>query len=624
MGGRRQKHPTEIRVLAGGLTITQRGESFNLGQNPRAVLHALVIGRGKMTRAQLEEVLPWRVERRKSERGAVKNALEHLRDKKKLGLDINEGEQEVLMSSKGIWVDLWVFFDHVEAGEYRKAAKLLPSGGSGPGPLETQKSEPKPLRTGLERFAKKRREVLKAIKASSGRNQMMLDARERLLERSLVPGVGREVPIGDVRTAIDPIGFPWRNLRSPRKLERKPLPAEIAEILSDPASSRPKHVVVVGDHGAGKTLAAISVYLQLTDSLEDVDAAAETRPVFYVDGQNDAPEPLATESWFEQRQLDADALGPDRPILIVSHADSFFLRANAKPDEVLNWPAFRESDVLFCCSESLYEEELKFSEHLDRVFRLERWAVKDQKAFTTALFDNKTWRRFEAWRDEDKSGTREMLCMVPLNLSFVLPLVEEDDEALKSISTRWHLFDQLARLRLDASRLGDRKEQLMSELAAIAHHFYVSSKDDEAIAFSRKELEDFLRDRSSKKVKTRRAILTYQTLILAPSTAHIDYHFEHPAWGRFFVALHLSELLTSSRASEPVLKAFAKPFSKPVLELCEEMLLEGFARHEDRTLQRLREALDDEETRGTLKPTQLKVADRQLRGLLKLAESASL
>jgi hypothetical protein len=565
-----------------------------------------------MTRTELEEVLPWRVERRQQERGAVKNALGHLRDKKRLGLPVNAGDEEVLLGDERIWIDLWVFFGLVEAGKHLEAGGLLPANGAGPAPLQEDLPIPDRWNETFALFSEQKQEVLDAVEARSGRNKMMLATRERLLARSLVPGVGRELPIGEARSAIDPIGFPWRNVRPRGKLERSPLPKELAKVLSDPARSSPKHLVVVGGHGAGKTLAAISTYLRLTDSVEEVKTAVESRPVFYIDGQNDVPAPMATEGWLEQRLNDAEALDHGRPILIMSHGDSFFGRDDASANEILNWPLFRESDVLLCCSEAFYEDELKFMEHLDDVFRLERWEARDQKVFTGALFRKQTWRLFESWRDEDETGARKLLCSAPLHLSFVLPLIEEGGDAIASISTHWHLFDQLARLRLDASHLSRKKDKLLGELAAMAHHFHVPGTKDHAIAFNRKELEDFLYELSPKKVEWRRAILTYQTLLVAPPVAHIDYRFEHPQWGQFFVALHLSETLKTKRRSEPVVKAFAKRFSEEALRLCEEMVIEDLGRHQGWVLGSLRGALDEVETQEDLTASQLKAAKEQV------------
>ena len=278
--------------------------------------------------------------------------------------------------------------------------------------------------------------------------------------------------------------------------------------------------------------------------------------------------------------------------------------------------------MLLCCSETFYEDELKFTGYGDSVFRLERWVVKDQKAFASALFAPKTWRYFTDWRKEDESGTRERLSKVPLHLSFVLPVVEDQGDALESISTRWHLFDQLARARLDAAHLGDRKERLLSELAAIAHHFYAPGRpDDEAIAFNPKDLETFLRERDKKGVEERLAIIIHHTLIEDPPPGHVDFHFEDPAWGWFFVALHLGELLKSPQPAEPVLKAFAKAFSEPVLELCEEILCDEFSRHEEQILSSLRDALDEKKAAKTLTGAKRKTAEGQVARLLELVEA---
>jgi hypothetical protein len=277
--------------------------------------------------------------------------------------------------------------------------------------------------------------------------------------------------------------------------------------------------------------------------------------------------------------------------------------------------------VLLCCSETFYERELKFSDYGSRVFRLERWIVRDQKAFASALFPPKTWRLFMDWQKEDETGTRERLCKVPLHLSFVLPLVQDQADALKSISIRWHLLDQLARVRLDAAHLGDRKEQLLSELGAIAHHFYVPDRpEEEAIAFNLKDLEDFLRSRNPRNVTERLALITHQALIESPAPARIDYHFEDPPWGWLFVARHLTQLLQAHRPPEPVLKALSKPLSKPIMELCEEILTEEFPRHEEQTLRSLQTALKDQRSADALTVAQRTLANDQVKHLLAIVE----
>jgi hypothetical protein len=580
--------------------------------------------------AWLDQMLPFKPEGRKSDRQAVKNALSQLRKgnkpKKgaKLDLEISEDSEPVTLSLENgrVWIDLWAFFDHVEAGEYGEAKALIAAGAE-PKPLEEGTGHNENWQRTFDLFAEKKRELLRAAKANTGRSQVMRETRNHLLKRSLVPGIGKEVPIATVREAIEPIGFPWEQLRPEGELRRDPLPAVLAEILSDSSSSSPEHLLVVGGGGAGKTLAAISAFLLLTDGLADPETAEEARLVFYIDGQKDTqgdPEPpLASDAWFEERLLELEADGR-RPILIMPHADSFFSGAKASLSEIVNWRIFKECDALLCCSETFYEE-LKFS-YGDQVFRLERWDVKDQKAFASALFAPKTWRNFEAWRDEDESGTRERLCKVPLHLSFVLPAVEGQADALESISTRWHLFDQLARARLNAAHLGDRKERLLSELAAIAHHFYAAGRpDDEAIAFSHKDLEAFLRSRDKKDLEERLAIIIHHTLIEDPPDGRVDFHFEDPAWGWFFVALHLGELLKSGQPAEPVLKAFAKPFSEPVLELCEEILADELSRHEEQILRSLLGALEDKKTAKAMTAAKRKTAEGQVARLLSLVES---
>jgi hypothetical protein len=631
VGGRRRKHHIQIRVLGGGIAVTRDGTNVHLGPNHKAILHALVIGKDPVPRVHLDEALPYNP-KRTSARQAVRNALSQLHNGSKLDLKISENDKTASLSLEDgrVWIDLWAFYDHVDAGEYGKARALIP-GAAEPKPLEEDVRLSKFWQEAFNRFAEKKREVLRAVKATTGREQMMRDARDQLLKRSLIPGIGREVPIASVREAIEPIGFPWQEVRPEGKLKRDPLPAELAEILSGSSGSSPERLLVIGGGGAGKTLAAISTFLLLTDGLSDPETTEEARLVFFVDGQTatygggSEPTP-ASDDWFEQRLLDLEADDGGRPILVMSHADSFFSAAKGKLSEILNWRIFQECDVLLCFSETFYEDEFKFTGYGDRAFRLERWAAKDQKAFASALFARKTWQRFVTWQKADESGTRERLCKVPLHLSFVLPVVEDQADALESISTRWHLFDQLARARLDAAHLGDRKEQLLGELAAIAHHFYVADRpDDEAIAFNRKDLESFLRARDKKRDKKdleeRLAIVIHHTLIEDPPHGRVDFHFEDPAWGWFFAALHLGELLKSDQPAEPVLKAFAKPFSEPVMELCEEILADEFSRHEEQIMCSLQGAREDKTTAKAMTAAKCKTAEGQVARLLKTVEA---
>ena len=339
MGGRRRKHHIEIRVLGGGIAVTREGSTVHLGSNQRAVLHALVLGRGEMKISALDEVLPPRPGGRKSDRGAVKNALSQMRNGTKLDLDISERSKEVtLKTEKGrVWIDLWAFFDAVDDVDYKEARALIAAGAE-PKPLEEEAAHNSLWQETFDQFAQKRREVLRAIKATTGRNQMMRDTRDYLLKRSLVPGIGREVPIASVRERIEAIGFPWKQMRPEGKLQRSPLPAKLAATLSDSDEQSPAHLLVVGGGGAGKTLAAISTYLLLTDSLTDPETAEDTRLVMFVDGQSDShgddPDaPLASNAWFEQRLLDLEADDAGRPILVMSHADSFFSKTEARLDE---------------------------------------------------------------------------------------------------------------------------------------------------------------------------------------------------------------------------------------------------------------------------------------------------
>jgi hypothetical protein len=543
---------------------------------------------------------------------AVRNALRDLR--KKFHVDIIKGSNPVTMRREQphVSVDLWDFFLNVEFKEYGPAAALI-AGEREPCLLEEDSPHEDLWEDTFEAFREAKEKVMAAIEATSGRNRSMLGTREQLLDRSLVPGVGRQVPIREVRSRIEPIPFPWRSLRPDTGPGEELLPEYFSGLLD--GADAPRQLIVVGAPGAGKTLTAISTYLRLTDRLGDPDAAHEARTVLYVDAHTEGSQPeFATDSWLEGRLGEIDAVGHGRPVVIMSHADAFLSRPQLNLEEVLGRRLYRDCDVLLCCSEQFYSRGLQYEEYGTHVVQLESWDAGLQRSFALALFDQQTCDAFEAWRDADE--TRQKLCVVPLHLAYVLPIVEAKPEALERISTRWHLFDQVARVRLRVAHQGGAEDDRFNELAAVAHRFYMTGlRADRPIGFNLEELRDFLQTRNSKTVESRLDAIVNRTLLTVPEPGSDEFHFEEPSWGWFFVASHLANTVMRSDPPEMALKAFSKFLSTNVMELCEEMLREGLPRHEDLILGSLRFALF-EDTETDLSPGRRTIAREQVGYLL--------
>ena len=614
----KSKHHIRIKVL-GDWSIVRAGERLTLGPNKEAVLHALVLCRESgLDRADLESVLPEGAVFRSSQSSAVKNALWELR---KLGFDIPRRRNPVkLYPSPGFSVDLWEFLDHVENEQYGKAETLL-RGNAELAMIEKDADHNKLFKAIRSEFAAKRSELGQARKASSGRIGLIRDTRKRFLERTLVPGIGQQVPIREVRAKIEPVGFPWRSLQPDGEIQTTPLPGRLSEDLKRDDPAPPQRLILLGGHGTGKTLAAISTYLLLTDSVNDADAALEMRPIFFFDGKVNGLDPdFATDAWFNRRLNEVEVEAHHGvPIVIVVHADAFFSRTRRDLGKILGRKMFRECDVLLCCSEQFYARELGYQPYGLPVIRLEPWDADLQGLFAELLLGDEARAAFEAWRDDDSTAARLVLSDVPLHLAFIVPIVVNEPDALARISTRWHLLDQVARMRLKAGGLGAEEDEYFNELAAIAHRFYrPGMAPDRPIGFNLEALRDFLRARDRKAVKRRLDTIVNDTLISVPSPASDEYLFEKPLWGWFFVASHLNQVMKLSHPPELAQKALAKPFSPEVMELCEEMLCEELPLHEERILGALRAVITDSGRGQT--PAQRKTAREQAQHLLETLE----
>ncbi|HWA52949.1 MAG TPA: hypothetical protein VG816_02115 [Solirubrobacterales bacterium] len=602
----------------GEWTITRDGNGVRIGPDPEALLHALVMTEGEIDAEVLESVLPERADPNTDRNRSMKAALTKLRNDPRYRLRISEDKDPVTMSrdQPHASFDLWEFFELAELERYAEAAKLVAGPGLEPVVLEKYADHNKHWKPMLKKFKSVKEKVMVAVKGALGRNQVMREVRQKLLERSLVPGVGREISIREVRGAIEPIGIPWQALKPEADLVEEPLPPHLVGLLEEAKSQR---VAVIGGHGMGKTLAAIATFLRLTDELENPDFTHEPRPVIYIDGEIEGLDPMfGTDEWLDEYMEKFDAVGHGRRIVIVSHADSFFLRSKRPVKEILGWRMFREGDVLLCCSEQFYAAKVQFADFATHVIKLEQWDPETQMAYATARFGEGTGTAFKAWLDADPTGARALLCRRPLHLTYLLPVIDEGGDALEAISKRWRLFEQLAHVRLDAAGHVAEEDERFNELAAIAHRFYRSDPPAEAtISCSLEDLRDFLKLLDRRDLETRLSSLVNNTMLIATLPGGHEYMFEAPSWAWFFAACHLTRVLKSNDPPEPVLKAFAKHFSADVMEFCKEMLSEAMSVHEEKILASLRGALLERGDVG-LRPTQLARARQQVGYLLAL------
>jgi hypothetical protein len=579
-----EDYEVRIRVL-GEWSVERDGRSVVRGANQRAILHALVLRR-EILRDDLEDLLPNGRRTREGRQRAIRNGLMELR---KLGLAISHNENPVRMplQQPNATVDLWDFFAHVAFERYDRAHELIARGQRPWVPED----DPRPdlWKDVLRAFEEARRTVVAAVDATTGRRRSMLATRERLLSRTLVPGVGRQIAIRDVRERLDPLPFPWQLLRPEAAANgAAPLPALLGRILGGEHVSSCQ-VVLVGPPGAGKTLTAISTFLRLTDCLVE-GTADPVRTVVYADAHAEGARPdFGTDGWLAQRLREAGWAGHGRPVVIVPHADAFLSRHRYALARVLGWRLFADTDLLLCCSEQFYAKHLSYEDVGTHVLRLGAWEQDLQRRFAEAVFGRRTRVAFEAWREADAGGTRAQLCRVPLHLVHILPLVDAEPDALAGISTAPQLFDQVARVRLRVAGQGLHEDELLRQLASVAHRFYTGETPDRPISFTREELGEYLRAHVPLDLERRIETIVGRTLLAAPATGSDRLRFEAPSWGRWFIARHLAYTLRAN--PRDALHAFSKFLSVEIAELCEAMLREAQVLHDEAIVGSLRSAL---------------------------------
>lgn len=561
--------PLQIKAL-GEWSVREHGRPALGGPNLTIVLHALILGRGRVYREDIIDRLAEHERGADHQDGALRNALSKLRAH---GLDIPQRQNPVVMnvSQAMAKIDLWEFFTHVKFGRYPEAYELI-SDGQEPFLLAgTEDPDNSIWRDTLTEFQEARAETMAALEAQSGRQRSTLATRERLLGRSFVPGVGRHIPIRDVRDRVEGLKAPWRQERPTLEEGRGGLPEKLAEVISGEGLS-PQQAVVVGGIGAGKTLVAISTFLHLS---EMPSVARDGRAILYVDAEREAPDPeFGSEDWLHRRLHDLQAEGCQNPIVVIPHGDAFL--ANQRDlAATLERSLFRDHDILLCCGESFYTRRLSFEEFGTHVVHLEPWDEALQRSFALALGGRRLRNQFVEWLEQE--GGRRRLCSVPLHLVHVLALLAEESEVIAEVSTAPQLIEGVAHLRLSVTRPPFPADQLLVDLSSTAHRFYLDATASETgIRFTVEELRIHLSKTKRKQARRRTDCLVNETFIRSvPGSALL--RFEQGPWGRFFVARHIVRTVIYRPAA--VLQTFSKLLSADLIRLCEAMLREKLPRY---------------------------------------------
>jgi hypothetical protein len=597
VSARKRNHgPLEIKVLGEWRTTRDGVDVLGRATNLKPILHALVLRR-KCWRHELEEVLPEVFhEERKDRDQAVRNALFELR--RKFDLKISETDPVVLEPRQpNANIDLWTFYAHADRGRYKEAHALVD--GLEPCLLsERDTPEDDIWAPAFEHFHRVKDRVRRAVAPGA---HTVSATRARLLERPLVPNVGPQTPIRELRDQIEPLTFAWRSEIPRTGAGGGPITEYICETLLA-SSAAPRQMIVAGAPGAGKALTAISTFLRLTDAMYSEREDYHDRPVVFADAKREGTQPaFASDPWFEQRVDEASVGGSGRPIVIMPHADAYLARPERSLLETLAARVFAEADVVLCCNELYYEKALRWTEYGSHVVRLQPWDEGVQAQFILALHDSPAiLQAFVAWRDDDEA--RKVLCSVPLHVTYVLSLITGDADAAnlitgdadpsERISKRSQLFEQVARMRIRVADQNEDEDALLDAVASVAHRFYkAGTPTDAPIKFTSDEVREHLRARDEPDIDGR-YLLASRTLLAAPVDRSNQLGFEDGLWGWFFTAYHLARTVKNGRSPSVVLRAFSKFFSDNVMEPCEEILDEWLARWDERIIESLRTALD--------------------------------
>lgn len=599
------------------LSVTKGGEDQTLG-NMRAVLYALIMadrdGVSKGALRQLQHPGNQVPGKPRDDAHALRMAFLACRE---LGLKVDGRVDPVRIArplENHVSIDLWSFFDHVDNGEFAAAEELFD------GDLEIVPPEPRLAEftyvweDTLTRLATAGEALRVGLHADVFRRRTIAETSERMLSLTASAGIGPDVPLRDVRDEIDGLQLPWQAVRPDGDIEEAGLVDYLADKLGRPKPSPRQRLILIGGSGSGKTLVSRLTYLRLGErALADPGEA----PVLLYFDASEAGEDFGTEDWWARVVAEAGGAGERRPIVIVSQADALFADESVRASEVFSRPLFCECDTLICCSEHVYANRLGNEGFGRGVIRVRPLGRELQGCCAAIMFDSATREKFEAWRGDDKA--LEALCGVPLHLAYALDFVTDDPEVLKRISTHWHLFDQVALMRIErGGATEDVAERRFEELAAVAHHFY-RSESEGPIGFSRRRLSTFLRKRDAADVRARAEALIKGTLLVPPEPASNEIHFETASWDRFFVASHLSAAVLQD-SPDDLMKTFAKFFSAEVMDLCESMLREELGAHGVEIHAALRSALFD--GLAPIKKTSRRTARMQIAYLLAKLEDA--
>lgn len=611
----------DIKVL--GKWRARRGEDEVIkGENMQPLLHALILGEGRLSRADLRSLLPNIQTYDDEGEQALSDALTALR--RDYDLEITRTRRpELAFEQPRASIDLFDFFAFAETERYPEAWALIERGQVPDTPLGPDEFWAETL----QRFERCRVEVERAVQSKSARGAVMRAVRERLLNRTLVAGVGPETSIGAIREQLDSLTFAWQSVR-PEFKEEGPLPRYLRDTLVE-GGHAPQQIVVVGAPGSGKALTAIATFLRLTDILEEPRAPGELRTVMFIDARAERTQTgFGGKKWLQKRLADAGhEPGDGRAIAIVAHADAFLARSGLPARDALQLALFADTDVVLCCNELHYEQALRFAGYQSRVVRLLAWGHDQQRTFALALYDEELLDAFERWRDADQA--REVLCRVPLNLAYVLWLLDMSREGgehhgIHRISTRAQLLDSVARMRIqtqggEGSELGD----MMDDLGELAHRFNrASSPADIAITFPSEALREHLKAVGRGDPRMLYDTLTRKTL-LAASKGTNELRFEDALWGWFFTAYHLVRSVQIPGTPSAVLEAFGRLYWPNVMEFCEELLRDRLQFHEEAIVTGLREALEAPPAPG-IAAAHRRIAREQIAYLLGVLANAGL
>ena len=562
---------------------SERGGRKRLGSTERVLLHALSLCREGIYRKDLYALLPNPEREPRKLSGSLRQDLSQLKHEHGIAIETPRFPRgsmlKLVRPQPSLEVDLWNFVRLVEEGRYPEAKNII---------LDQDRAlcvpEPWDGETGRGCASERlwfdaRNEFQRALaqlETSGGRAAMrsraMRDTHQRLLSRRLVPGFDPPFTINDVRELLAPLPSAWKLVHAPEQPEHLPasLPVYLHETLGriNGASSQ---MIVRGSPGYGKELTAIASYLLLTDDLMEGKDLPGQRTVLFVDARTEhRNEDFATDAWLRRRLVDAGADPDERPIVIMPHADLFFMdKSRERLAQMRGWRLFGEVDTLLCCNEQFYAKILDSHGYGTHEVRLEDWDTELQDTYVRKLHGMATLERYIEWRRVYES--RGTLCEVPLHLHYVVGLIADEDEALSQMERRWQLYERVAKVRMESARLHD-KDTLLEDLGSLAHRYYVVGEPSErSISFSDGQLREHLKRRGVSDVGARVRDLTQNTVL--DSDGLDQWRFHDLPWGWFFVAYHLlGTLKREGTESADVLHAFGQFLSAPVMDRCEEML----------------------------------------------------